>query len=103
MITSNHNVLYIVEQHKSHNVVHLYIVSFEEGIVDEDEDGGRIDLNDPCWRDKISDDEDLFDVDVDDIDGGARPSKTKPNRSKIAKSPEGEQDRDERGDDDRRD
>jgi hypothetical protein len=89
LITSDYNVLFMVEQHKSHNRVHLYIVSFEEGIVedceeeDEDKDVGRVDLNDPWWRDKISNAEDLFDVDVDDIDGGARPSKTIPNRSKC--------------------
>jgi hypothetical protein len=89
LITSDHNVLVMVEQHKSHNIIHLYIVSFKEGIVedfeedDEDEDGGKVDLNDPWWHDKISDDEDLFDVDIDDIDGGARPSKIVPNRSEC--------------------
>ena len=96
----------MVASHKSHNVVHLFVVSFGEDLVDvedceEDEDVGRVDLNDHWWCDKISDGEDIFDADVDDIDGGARPSKTKPNRSKIAKSPEGEQDKDERGDDDK--
>ena len=34
LITSDRNVLFMVEQHKNHNIVHLYIVSFEEGIVD---------------------------------------------------------------------
>jgi hypothetical protein len=100
LITSDHNVLFMVEQHKTHNIVHLYIVSFEEGIVDvfeednEDEDGGRVDLNDPWWHDKISDEEDLFDVDVDDIGGGARSSNVVPNRSECQ---EGEQDRNEKG------
>jgi hypothetical protein len=89
LITSDHNVLFMVEQHKTHNIVHLYIVSFEEGIVDvfeeddEDEDGARVDLNDPWWHDKISDEEDLFDVDVDDVSGGAKPSSIVPNRSEC--------------------
>jgi hypothetical protein len=88
---------------QSHNIVHLYIVFFEEDIVevfeeeDEDEDGGRVGLNDRWWHDKISGEEDLFDVNVDDIGGGARPSKIVPNRSECQ---EGEQDRNERGDDD---
>jgi hypothetical protein len=34
LITSDHNVLFMVEQHKTHNIIHLYIVSFEESIVD---------------------------------------------------------------------
>jgi hypothetical protein len=91
LITSDHNVLFMVEQHKTHNIVHLYIVSFEEGIVDvfkeddEDEDGARVGLNDPWWHDKISDEEDLFDVDVDDVSGGAKPSSVVPNRSEFVR------------------
>jgi hypothetical protein len=100
LITSDHNVLFMVEQHKTHNIVQLYIVSFEEGIVDvfegddEDEDGARVDLNDPWWHDKISDEEDLFDVDVDDDTHGAGPSTVVPDRSECQG---GEQDRNERG------
>ncbi|XP_059438654.1 uncharacterized protein LOC132171372 [Corylus avellana] len=87
----------MVAKHTGHSVVHLFVVSFGEGVVDEedeedeDEDRGRVDLKDPWWRDRTSDDEDLFDVDLDDIDSGARPSNTKPN------SQEEEQDGDERG------
>jgi hypothetical protein len=100
LITSDHNVLFMVEQHKTHNIVQLYIVSFEKGIVDvfkkddKDEDGARVDLNDPWWHDKISDEEDLFDVDVDDDSGRAGPSSVVPDRSKCQ---EGEHDRSERG------
>jgi hypothetical protein len=47
----------MVASHKSHNVVHLFVVSFREDLVDvedceeddEDEDVGRVDLNDPWW------------------------------------------------------
>ena len=98
-ITFDHNVLFMVEQHKNHNIVHLYIVSFEEGIVDvcegddEDEDRGRADLNDPWWHARVSDEEDLFDVDVDDDCGGAGLSKTISNKSECQ---EGEQDKNER-------
>jgi hypothetical protein len=52
----------------------------------------RVDLNDPWWHDKISDEEDLFDVDVDDVSRGAGPSSVVPNRSKCQK---GEQDKNE--------
>jgi hypothetical protein len=102
LIKSDHNVLFMVASHKSDNVVHLFVVSFGEDIIDvedceEDENVGRVDLNDPWWRDTISDDEDIFDVDVDDIDGGARPSKTKPNGSNVVECREEEQHRDERG------
>jgi hypothetical protein len=55
LITSDHNVLFMVASHKSHNVVHLFVVSFREDLVDvedyeeddKDEDVGRVDLNDP--------------------------------------------------------
>jgi hypothetical protein len=40
---------------------------------DEDENVLRVDLNDPWWRDKIRDDKDIFDADVDNIDGGVKP------------------------------
>jgi hypothetical protein len=102
LITFDHNFLFIVEQHKTYNIVHLYIVSFEEGIVDvfeeddEAEDGVRVDLNNPWWHDKISDEEDIFDVDIDDVDevgGGAGPSIVVRNKSECH---EGEQDRNER-------
>ncbi|XP_059454928.1 uncharacterized protein LOC132185104 [Corylus avellana] len=95
----------MVASHTGHNIVHLFVVSFGESGVDEeeceeedeDEDGGRTDLNDPWWRDKISDDEDLFDVDVDGIDDGAGPSKTQPNTSNVAECEDEENDRDGRG------
>jgi hypothetical protein len=60
--------------------VHLYIVSFGEGVSDEndyeeeDADRGRVHLNDLWWADKIIDDKDLFDMDVDGGGGGAGPS-----------------------------
>jgi hypothetical protein len=77
LITSDHNVLYWSSCHISHYIVHLYIVSFGEGggneddddeeddYEDEDDHKGRVDLHDPWWADKLSDDKDLFDVDMD--------------------------------------
>ncbi|XP_059450972.1 uncharacterized protein LOC132181751 [Corylus avellana] len=50
---------------------------------DDDEGECRVDLNDPCWADKLNDNEDLFDVDVDDGDHGVGPSKGTINRDKI--------------------
>jgi hypothetical protein len=55
LIKSDHNVLFMVASHKSHNVVLLFVVSLREDLVDvedceeddEDEDVGRVDLNDP--------------------------------------------------------
>ncbi|GLT67649.1 hypothetical protein SLA2020_399410 [Shorea laevis] len=79
LITSDHDVLYMVASHTGHFIVHIYIVSFEEvgaNECDEEEyeedDGGRsrVDWNDPWWADKLSDDDDLFDVDVDDTRDG---------------------------------
>jgi hypothetical protein len=47
----------------------------DEKDYEKDDDGGsRIYLSDPWWADKISDDQDLFDVDVDDDGGMAGPS-----------------------------
>jgi len=65
--------------------VHLYIVLFREGRCDEgdneeddyeDEDDyrTRVDLYDPWLADKLSDNENLFDVDVDGGGAGAGPS-----------------------------
>lgn len=66
---------YMSSVHVENNVVELYIVSFqddedgksgESGEDDEDEDvRGRIALNDPWWDNKISDDEDVFEVNYD--------------------------------------
>jgi hypothetical protein len=105
LITSDHNVLFLVASHKSDNIVHLFVVSFREDIADvedceeddEDENVARADRNDPWWQDKLSDNEDIFDANVDDIDGGARPSKTKPNGSNVVECKEEGQHRDERG------
>ena len=72
LITSDHNVLFMVASHKSDNVVHLFVVSFREDIVDvedckeddENENVTRANRNDPWWQDKLSDNEDIFDVDL---------------------------------------
>lgn len=82
LVTSDDDVVFLCACHTRHSIVHLYRVSFEEGEVDEDKnddddddaDRGKIDRNDPWWNDKISDDENLFDVDVDAGHVGARPS-----------------------------
>jgi len=72
LITSGHDVLFMSTCHTRHFVVHLYIMSFGEGGTNEndyeedDDDRGRVDLNDHWWADKISDDENLFDVNVDE-------------------------------------
>jgi hypothetical protein len=65
--------------------VHLYTVSFGEGggdegdneeddYEDEDDYRARIGLHDLWWEGKLSDNEDLFDVDMDGGGGGAVPS-----------------------------
>jgi hypothetical protein len=73
----------MVASHTGHFIVHIYLVSFGEVGADEcdeekyEEDDGercRVDLNDPWWANKLSDDDDLFDVDVDDTRDGAGPS-----------------------------
>jgi hypothetical protein len=68
-------VHYMSSVHVENNVVELYIVSFQDdgdgesgegGEDDEEEDvRGRVALNDPWWDDKISDDEDVFEVNYD--------------------------------------
>lgn len=88
-ITSNEDMIFMVACHIRYFIAHLYIISFGEGGSDEedyeevDEDRGRVDLNDPWWADKISDDEDFFYVDLDKSDGGAGTSKTNCNTSNV--------------------
>jgi hypothetical protein len=65
--------------------VHLYIVSFgeergdesdneEDDYEDENDYRARVGLHDPWWEARLSDNEDLFDVDMDGGDGWPRPS-----------------------------
>jgi hypothetical protein len=76
LITCDDNVLFMVSCHKEQVIVHLYVVCFEEGQGDveeydeddDDEEEARVDYNDPWWKDKVSDVEDLFDVKVDTVD-----------------------------------
>ncbi|XP_062170546.1 uncharacterized protein LOC133876254 [Alnus glutinosa] len=71
LITSDHDVLKLFACHDGHAILQLYIVSFgdgggdEEDSQDDNEYGGRADLDDPWWDDKLSDTEDVFDVGVD--------------------------------------
>lgn len=85
LITSDDDVLFSSSCHIGHNIIHLYIVSFGEGrgdegdneeddYKDENEYRARVGLHDPWWEGRLSDNEDLFDVDVDGGDGWPRPS-----------------------------
>jgi hypothetical protein len=72
LVSSDYDVYYMSSVHVENNVVELYIVSFQddrdgEGGQDEEEEDvrDRIALNDPWWDDKISDDEDVFEVNYD--------------------------------------
>ncbi|GLT70486.1 hypothetical protein SLA2020_425620 [Shorea laevis] len=71
--------------HVGIDVVELYILSFgggdEENAEEECNDGGRVDLNDPWWDDKISDDDDVFDVEY--RVNGAGPSGEGTSNSRI--------------------
>ena len=80
LITSDDDVLFTVGCHKGQFIVHLYVVCFKEGQADveeydeddNDEEVAQVDYNDPQWKDKLSDVEDLFDVEVDTIDTRTR-------------------------------
>jgi len=72
LVSSDYDVAYMVAKHVDTPIVVLYIVSFQNdgGGVWEDwendekgDDGGKVDLNDPWWNDKISDDVDIFEED----------------------------------------
>jgi hypothetical protein len=72
LVSSDYDVAYMVAKHVDTPIVVLYIVSFqndrggdgEDWENDEEgDDGGRVDLNDPWWDDKISDDDDVFEED----------------------------------------
>jgi hypothetical protein len=75
----------------------------DEKDYEKDDDGGsRIYLSDPWWADKISDDQDLFDVDVDDDGGMAGPSIGNASTSNLpaeTQSDEYDEEGDEEGDD----
>jgi hypothetical protein len=73
-------VLSLSACHTGHVMLELYIVSFED-----DEYGGRVNSDDPWWTDKLSDDEDLFDVDVG---AGAGPSNVQPDNPRVESSEE---------------
>jgi len=85
LITSDDDVLFLSSCHISHNIVHLYIVSFgeergdegdneEDDYEDENDYRGGVGLHNPWWEGRLSDNEDLFDVDMDGGDGWPRPS-----------------------------
>jgi hypothetical protein len=77
LITCDDDVLFMVGCHKEQVIVHLYAVCFEEGqgdVEEYDEDEARVEYNDPWWKDKVSDVEDLFDVEVDTVDTRTRTS-----------------------------
>jgi hypothetical protein len=72
LVSSDYDVYYMSSVHVENNVVELYIVSFQDdrdgevGQDDEEEDvRDRVALNDPWWDDKISDAEDVFEVNYD--------------------------------------
>jgi hypothetical protein len=90
LITSDHDVICLNACHIGHIILELYLVSFgnkggdEEDSEEDDEYRGMVDLDDRWWVDKLSDNEDLFDVDVD-VDVGAcnAPPFTKRHKRKI--------------------
>jgi hypothetical protein len=80
LISSDYDVIQIVEHHREHGIVELYLVAFgvvdvdvdvevyrEEGIVDEEEEEEykrvSIDRSDPLWDRVLSDDSDAYDLD----------------------------------------
>ncbi len=87
LITSDHDVLNLSACHDGHAILQLYIVSFgdgggdEEDSQDDNEYGGRADLDDPWWDDKLTDTEDVFDVGVD-VDS-AGPSNVQPDNPRV--------------------
>jgi hypothetical protein len=91
LITSDHDVLSLSACHTGRVILELYIVSFgnerggEEDSEDDDEYGRRVNFDDPWWADKLSEDEDLFDVDVG---AGAGPSNVQPDNHRVESSEE---------------
>jgi hypothetical protein len=85
LITSDHDVLFLSACHDEHAILQLYIVSFgdeggdEEDSQDDNEYGGRVDLDDPWWDDKLTDTEDVFDVGVDSVG----PSNVQPDNPRV--------------------
>jgi hypothetical protein len=72
LVSSDYDMAYMASKHVETHIVELYIVSFrddgggdgKDGEDDEEEDvGGRVNLNDPWWDHKISDDDDVFEDD----------------------------------------
>jgi hypothetical protein len=97
LITSDHDVLSLSACHNVHVILELYIVSFEnkggdeENSEEDDEYGGRVNFDDPWWADKLSDDEDLFDVDVG-VGAGAVPSNVQLDNHRVESSEESSKD-----------
>jgi hypothetical protein len=92
LITSDHDVLSLSACHTGgHVILELYIVSFgneggdEEDGEEDDEYEGRVNFDDPWWADKLSDDEELFDVDVG---AGAGSSNVQPDNPRVESSEE---------------
>jgi hypothetical protein len=82
LISSDHAVIQMVEHHREHGIVELYLVAFgvvdvdvevevhgEEGIVDEEEkeeyERVFVDRSDPFWDQVLTDDSDAYDLDGD--------------------------------------
>jgi len=82
LISFDHDVIQMVEHHREHGIVELYLVAFgvvdvdvevevhgEEGIVDEEEEEQyeRVSVyrSDPFWDQVLSDDSDAYDLDGD--------------------------------------
>lgn len=89
--------------HVGIDVVELYILSFgggdEKNVEEECNDGARVDLNDPWWDDKISDDDDVFDVEYRVNSAGPSEEGTSISRIQTVKC-DGDEDGDEDEDED---
>ena len=86
LLTSDYDMLFLAGCHKRVPIVDLYIVSFEnDGSVEEedvveDDNAAKACWNDPWWDDKISANEDVFNVDYRENGSGAsKPKATNPN------------------------
>jgi hypothetical protein len=92
LISSDFDILFLAGCHEGEHIAELYIISFEnDGSVEEedvveDDRAAKICRNDPWWDDKISDNEDVFDVDY--REKGTGTSKQKATKS-IPQNDEG--------------
>jgi hypothetical protein len=74
LLSSDHDVLQMVQHHACHHVVVLYLLAFEDFENEEalNDDSGRqhVNRNDPFWSEVLSSDDDAFDDGEDDEDRG---------------------------------